>query len=325
MDKTVRNIYEIYENAEQLAAVDFSHWCLQHLHSNFCFDSSAITSFIPNERGEMALASQIGQNVDSEKVRLRHEILGNESIVDGKLQTPDPLLKKMVLEHNTVHTCHVPEVQHTGLRHYAKLSNSQNALGASTQAGNVLFLVSAWRAKPQFRFGEQEIYQAAQVFPHALKALTINRKLSTHPLLDKKLSSQIYCLTNGDIIHYDEGAIYLLRQEFPYWLAGNLPYEILSSIHTKSSYCSPKITIEVIAKQSSILHLSINSTQSSPLTKTEIRVVEMVVKYNSLKKVALEMGSSVNTIRNQVASIYKKLGITSKIELANHYHKTENN
>lgn len=323
MEKLVRQIYETYDCAEHLDATQFSLWCLKHLNTALAFDSGAITSFIPNEKGQMAIASQVGHNVDADKVRLRHEILGSEGFVEGKLHTPDPLLRKMVLAQDEIHSCHVPEAQHASLHHYASLTGSLNALGASAVAGNVLLFVSAWRAKEQYRFDAHDMHQARQIVPHALKALAINRKLSLHPLLEHKSSSQIYCNTKGDIIHYDESAIYLLRREFPYWLAGNLPHEVLNSILTSSSYRSAVITISVIAKQESVLHLSICNSALNPLTKTELRIVEMVVRHNSLKKVALEMGSSVNTVRNQVSTIYRKLGIQSKTALINHYHQNK--
>lgn len=56
------------------------------------------------------------------------------------------------------------------------------------------------------------------------------------------------------------------------------------------------------------------------LNERENDVVNEIIKGNSYKMVAQNLGISINTVRSHIKSIYRKLNINSNIELANLYH-----
>lgn len=56
------------------------------------------------------------------------------------------------------------------------------------------------------------------------------------------------------------------------------------------------------------------------LNERENDVVNEIIKGNSYKMVAQNLGISINTVRSHIKSIYRKLKINSNIELANLYH-----
>jgi DNA-binding CsgD family transcriptional regulator len=51
------------------------------------------------------------------------------------------------------------------------------------------------------------------------------------------------------------------------------------------------------------------------ITPAEKRVLAGLTRYGSIKKVAIELGISPNTVKSQVKSAYKKLGVDNKISL----------
>ncbi|MGI9192881.1 MAG: response regulator [Chitinophagaceae bacterium] len=62
-------------------------------------------------------------------------------------------------------------------------------------------------------------------------------------------------------------------------------------------------------------------TEETKLNDRENEVVNEIIKGNSYKMVAQNLGISINTVRSHIKSIYRKLNINSNIELANIYHK----
>lgn len=60
---------------------------------------------------------------------------------------------------------------------------------------------------------------------------------------------------------------------------------------------------------------SYRNSMCSMLTKSEMRVVETIVQVGSAKEVARVIGVSPSTVRNQIQSIYQKLGINKKTDL----------
>lgn len=53
-----------------------------------------------------------------------------------------------------------------------------------------------------------------------------------------------------------------------------------------------------------------------PLTKTEKSVVARLVRGESTARIAKGRGTSARTVANQIAAIYRKLGVGSRRELA---------
>jgi len=54
------------------------------------------------------------------------------------------------------------------------------------------------------------------------------------------------------------------------------------------------------------------------LSRAEAEVVRLVVRGDSSEAIATARGTSIRTVANQLASIYRKLGVRSRIELATH-------
>jgi DNA-binding NarL/FixJ family response regulator len=106
---------------------------------------------------------------------------------------------------------------------------------------------------------------------------------------------------------------YILKSEI---LSINKP--ILEAIHRGDAIVSPSITkkiINSIAEKSSVLN---------KLTPREQEVANHILKGQSYKMIAHELGISIETVRMNIKNIYKKLTINSKAELFNLKHNMFN-
>jgi DNA-binding NarL/FixJ family response regulator len=54
-----------------------------------------------------------------------------------------------------------------------------------------------------------------------------------------------------------------------------------------------------------------------PLTREEIRILSLIKKGFSNKRISSEMGRSVNTVKYHLKNIYKKLQVNNRIEAIN--------
>ena len=65
-----------------------------------------------------------------------------------------------------------------------------------------------------------------------------------------------------------------------------------------------------------VLSFPIRRVDARVLTAAEMAVARAVVEGKSNAEIARERGRSPRTIANQVAAIFKKLGVSSRLELA---------
>lgn len=69
-----------------------------------------------------------------------------------------------------------------------------------------------------------------------------------------------------------------------------------------------------------VLKYSVASEASVPnLSKAERQVVKLLIQGLGTKDIARERGVSLNTVSNQLASIYRKCGVNSREELLARY------
>jgi DNA-binding NarL/FixJ family response regulator len=135
---------------------------------------------------------------------------------------------------------------------------------------------------------------------------------------------------NVSIIIYSVSADYdtlfkcLCHGAHSYLLKGEPLNKIRETIITTfngGSNMSVQIARKVIEYFKTINNIPINvSVEESKLNDRENDVVSEIIKGNSYKMVAQNLGISINTVRSHIKSIYRKLNINSNIELANIYH-----
>lgn len=106
---------------------------------------------------------------------------------------------------------------------------------------------------------------------------------------------------------------YLLKEE----TAKTIQSHIEQVKEFRSTPMSPSIarkTLKLLANLPPQLHTSEEAENKYRLSKRETEVLKGLVDGLEYKEIALKFDSSPNTVRNQIASIYQKLHVTSKVD-----------
>lgn len=126
------------------------------------------------------------------------------------------------------------------------------------------------------------------------------------------------CDQEGLIRHTDQELIGLLQSEWSDWSAPLLPEELRQwlSAPERSDYIGKKIMLSAAVLDDLILLLCKARGARALLTPREEQVARSFSEGLTYKEIAAELGMSPSTARRHLESIYRKLGVSNKVELA---------
>lgn len=76
-------------------------------------------------------------------------------------------------------------------------------------------------------------------------------------------------------------------------------------------------TFELAGEELAVISIPISAGSAFPdLTRAEREVAQLALSGQSNAEIAASRGTSINTVENQVASVFRKLGVESRAELA---------
>lgn len=309
-----QTILDLYSAAQTERVEDFGKFAIQSLMHAVRADSGGMFVFRFDEQGKMFISSYVSQNIHPDKSALRQELIGDEIITKDHLHSKDPLLVKALKNPNKAHIMQVDKRLDKSVFEYGRASESMNAMTHFSAYGLHFSGINLWRVKQADIFTAQEIMSANILMPHVRQSMMINQKLAANVLSNLAVNDGFMVVERrGQIHHIDDLAVILLRKEFPDWLSHFLPSEIMQSLG--KTYIGKHISLH-FRLDGGLFFIQISAKQSSDkLTTAELRVVEHVVKFGSYKEAARKLGVSVSTVRNQLHTVYSKLGIHSKSEL----------
>lgn len=160
-----------------------------------------------------------------------------------------------------------------------------------------------------------------RLFPHLIEAYVQARCLCLerhggaergHAIADRSLQ----------LVNLTPAFRQLMLREWPDWLEWRLPSEVCAAWPDESDACHPAyyrgrhIIIDLEPDQR-IVHVTARPRNMlDVLTAKELAVARCFARGLANKDVAREMAVSPHTVRNQIKSIYIKLGVNSKVALA---------
>ncbi|WP_151446959.1 response regulator transcription factor [Lacisediminimonas profundi] len=166
-----------------------------------------------------------------------------------------------------------------------------------------------------FSVGDQAFFSA--FWPHVLQAFNFNLR-HVLDLNDQRRAGRALALINafGVIETADPGMLDLLAHEWPGHSGQRLSREALMALVETGRYCGKRIAISMsrncgymvcTGRRLSVVHL---------LARSELAVAYNFASGMSHKEIAIRLGVSPHTVRNQLVAVYQKLDIHSKAELA---------
>jgi len=309
-----QTILDLYSAAQTERVEDFGRFAIQSLMHAVRADSGGMFVFRFDEQGKMFISSYLSQNIHPDKSALRQELVGTEIISKNHLQSKDPLLVRALKNPNTAHTLQVNKKLDKNVFEYCRITETMNAMTHFSSLGSCFSGINLWRAKQSDVYTLEETMVANWLMPHVRQSMMINQKLAADVFSNLGISAGFMVVEGRGLIHHiDDLAVILLRKEFPDWLSHFLPTKIMQSLG--KTYIGKHISLHFRLDRG-LFFIQISAKQASDkLTPAELRVVEHVVKFGSYKDVARKLGVSVSTVRNQLHTVYSKLGIHSKSEL----------
>ncbi|MEM6397893.1 MAG: response regulator transcription factor [Bacteroidota bacterium] len=139
-------------------------------------------------------------------------------------------------------------------------------------------------------------------------------------LLSRKPDLDIIILTNSDnsdniFKALQTGAVsYLSKKK----VNPSILQEAVYTVHRGGSYMSPGIARQVVAHMAKSSRKSLESKKTDPeqrLTPRQMEIVQGFVENLTYKDLAERMDISLETVRDHVKKIYRKLQVSSKMEV----------
>lgn len=202
---------------------------------------------------------------------------------------------------------------------FSKPAGLEHALGIvhadlASDLGELLFL---FRDDPAQAFTDEEVRRLDLLLPHLTTAWRQRQALHRY-----ETGSPAEFQTSGLAVIDDQGLLWtveprfseLLREAFPRWKGPRLPADAVRALRTETARAG---NLEFHVTRGEGRHLiSVRRLGDDGLTAAEIKVARLFAGGRSNREVAAGLGVSPATVRNQLASIYRKLDIHSKAELA---------
>jgi DNA-binding CsgD family transcriptional regulator len=208
--------------------------------------------------------------------------------------------------------CHKVGVEHT-------LGTS--ILDANTRLSNMIYL---WRADIDQPFTQQELAIKQAFAPHMaaawqhrqVVALYIHAKTGSDPIQSPLRGYAV--VDNLGIIHASDAMFGdTVSAVFPEWRGPDVP-DALKEMITSGAISTAANGYDFALTRSDQRHILmvIGESNPTPLSAAELRTVQLFASGANYKAIAAALGLSTYTVRNQMSSAYRKLGVHSKFELA---------
>lgn len=181
--------------------------------------------------------------------------------------------------------------------------------------------ISLWRADADNAFTEEERRIQQALAPHLVETWRNARilKLTRAGLAADTSMPRSGAADSRGIVHLiDPGLTRLLRDEWPDWLGPRLPVELVAAIKSgRQRFVGNKIVVAISSLHNQLLLHGREKSVADTLSQSKLAVALHFANGRSHKEIAQLLGLAPATVRNYLASVYLKLGVASKTELAN--------
>lgn len=181
--------------------------------------------------------------------------------------------------------------------------------------------LSLWRADPRRPFSEAERRAKQFLMPHLVESYRSNRIAGIRQRVfghGTPARAAAICNRLG-ILHEIEGRFaFLLRLEWPRWGGAQLPQGLreLWASGADEDFVGQRIVVRATPLKDLVLLQAREKTEVDGLGRRERMAADQFASGKTHQQVARALGVSASTVRNQLRSVYRKLGVRDKAELA---------
>lgn len=171
-----------------------------------------------------------------------------------------------------------------------------------------------YRADKDALYTSDDIARLELLAPHVMEALAINRKVHLErlnpPDADAPPRGSAIADLRGVVYHADPRFVALARQEWRDWHEHQLPGALAAHVqHSRERFLGDKVVVDQRLEQQLLFLKARARCRADDLTAREFTIAELIAKGETHKEIAQSLNRSPATVRNQIQTIYEKLGV----------------
>jgi DNA-binding CsgD family transcriptional regulator len=256
-----------------------------------------------------------------------HEIPGEHIAEWQSLNTQDKVIPLVSAQPGKPLTFHSPTLfagdEDRPMREFTERAGWQSAMVTAfvDPQPRVMQWLSLFRRDADHAYTDGEQSFASLIVPHFVEALTINRTLhmlSVYGPGADRPGHFAYADSNGFLYYADPGFTVLLTGEFPAWDGRTVPQPWLDDVVVRGKTLCLGRSMSLDARvQGGLVFLRAHAlSRIDELSPRERDVAARFARGHSHKDIARDLELSPSTVRHHLKSIYAKLAIHDKAELA---------
>ncbi|HEX8885725.1 MAG TPA: helix-turn-helix transcriptional regulator [Noviherbaspirillum sp.] len=324
MESQLNLLLDIYDSAQHCTIPDFNQYALNKFKNVLQFDSAVIVDFSAVQQQKFIIQSIHLHDAPVEKMLDRPKAIGTESLNrNGALSSRDFVLKKALAERGNSVIANLTEgVSDPDVLDYCRKYETAHSLTfvSSQPTIRTVPTIALWRAVRTNAYSEKDAHAANMLLPHIFQAKRINGRLNLFSSPEADGSSTALATHDGCLHFVDPEVIRLIQLEWKEWTPPLLPRLLIDSLRQNNEMMFVGTAIQVKASvQGNVICMTITEkhSQPMPLSMAEYRAARLAAEGLTYKEIARQLAISPATIRNQLHSAYRKLGVPNKTALRN--------
>ena len=323
MQSLNKSLLAVYDGAQHCTPSDFNDHAFKELKKLVHFDSAVVANFIVMPEAKIVIQSLHLHCVNAERFHDRPKIVGTEKLDrNGTLNSGDAVLSNAFAHRgNSVIVDIAEQFSDPDMLKYCRKYETAHSLtyvSRQTPDGQVP-IIGLWRAGRRNAYRPQHGDAVTMVMPHIFQAMEINRRLAVAPAPLGHKSTTALASLDGYLYFVESEAIRLLQLEWKEWSPPLLPRVFIDSLRRNKEevFAGEAISMRASVQGNMIcLVITARANQHMGLTAAEYRVARLAADGLRYKDIARQLDLSPATVRNQLHTVYGKLGVSNKTALA---------
>jgi DNA-binding CsgD family transcriptional regulator len=318
-----KSIIDIYDSALHCRLAQFNEYALRELKKVVAFDSCALADLDVTPGRKVVVRTVYLDSTPSERVQDRIRAIGQDAVQQNGIfsSQDDTLVNAFMRRGQSVIADIAEKVRNPELLSYCRKYETAHSLAfVSARAfGPSIPTLGLWRASRRDAYTAQHAHDAAVFIPHLLQSRQMNRRLNAGTAVLPSSSAMLVSSFQGQVYCIDDDTIQLLQTEWKQWLPPFLPRELMDALGSGSPriFVGKRITVQAeVSYGMLVLKIAGSARKHASLTPAEHRVAMLAVQGMQYKEIAKQIEVAPATVRNQLHSIYRKLGVSNKTALA---------
>ncbi len=304
----------LYRGSTEVAFARFQHWALEQLQTLVRFDGAWWGKGNPSTRQVLSVHLL---DADPSIVEDYGRIQAHDRFRDAMIARPgrtvlmSDLMPRSVYERSVLYTRY-------GRKH--RLESTMGTVLLEPVSG-LLDFITVWRFDPRWPFSEADRVLVERLTPHLVEANRISRLVSLQGGSiagvpeDAERPWALASANDGALLEVNAAFVAVVRREWPDWHSGTLPAALRRHLGGRGDFAGREIVVAVTAIGDYRLLVPRPRHAAERLGARESLVLRHYAEGRSHRDIALELGTSPATVRNQLARVYRKLGVHNKVEL----------